>query len=262
MIQTGDCLRVGAGGHDLIHVNESLAGLPFKVDFINFEEVRNGEASKYDVIINCGAEGTAWSGGELWRDTEIVEKLTEYVYDGGVYFGIDEPSAISGYNTFFRMSHVLGVDQDKGDFACHGRWNLPETTIINGLIPQGITIHAAQGVYLSRDDTRVLLQRDAQPLITSREFGKGKGIYLASYQHTPENARLMLNLLLCSCNESLDKECLSSNPVIECAYFPEEKALIAANETALQQKTSVQVCGKTYEIDLQPYELVTVDTER
>ena len=124
----------------------------------------------------------------------------------------------------------------------------------------GVQTCALPILYLTHDDTKVLLQCDAQPLITSREFGKGKGIYLASYQHTPENARLLLNLLLYSCNEALDKECIASNPVIECAYFPAEKVLIAANETAQLQKTSIQACGDTYEIDLQPYGLVTVDT--
>lgn len=246
-------------GHDLIHVNESLAGLPFDVDFIDFEEVMSGEATKFDVVINCGAEGTAWSGGESWRNVVLVEKLTEYVYQGGLYFGIDEPSAISGCDTFFRMAHVMGVDKDKGDFACHGKWKLPETTAVDGLIPPGADIKASEGVYLTREDTKVLLQRDSHPLITTRDFGKGKSVYLSSYHHSSENARLLQNLLLYSCNERIVQDVWSTNTCIDCAYFPVAQNIACANETESIQETRIYVANKSFFVTLEPYQLKIID---
>ena len=37
--------------HDLIHINESLSGLPFEVEFIDFEDVRKGRLEGIDVPV-------------------------------------------------------------------------------------------------------------------------------------------------------------------------------------------------------------------
>ena len=69
--------------HDLIHVNEALSGLPIDVKFISFEDVKNGALSDVDVVINAGYAGSAWSGGDAWKDDELVTVLTKWVYEGG-----------------------------------------------------------------------------------------------------------------------------------------------------------------------------------
>ena len=51
--------------HDLIHVNESLSGLPFDVSFISFDDIKEDKLDRYDVIINAGTAGSAWSGGSV-----------------------------------------------------------------------------------------------------------------------------------------------------------------------------------------------------
>ena len=42
--------------------------------------------------------------------------------EGGCFIGIGEPSATDGYDTFFRLAQVLGVDKDNGARVCHGKW--------------------------------------------------------------------------------------------------------------------------------------------
>ena len=108
--------------HNLIHINEALSGLPVDVDFIDFETARSGDLSRYKVIINAGKAGDAWSGGDNWKDVKVVEAITKWVYEGGCFIGIGEPSATSGYDTFFRLAQVLGVDEDNGARVCHGKW--------------------------------------------------------------------------------------------------------------------------------------------
>lgn len=108
--------------NDLIHINESLSGLPVDVSFISFEDVKAGALKDVDVVINAGYAGSAWSGGDNWKDEEVVSKLTEWVYNGGTFIGVDEPSAVAGYDTYFRMAHVLGIDEDTGARICHGKW--------------------------------------------------------------------------------------------------------------------------------------------
>ena len=99
--------------HDLIHINEALSGLPLDVSFISFEDVKSGALENVDVVINAGAAGTAWSGGSAWKDAAVVEALTKWVYEGGTLIGVGEPSAAAGYDSYFRMAHVLGVDADE-----------------------------------------------------------------------------------------------------------------------------------------------------
>ena len=67
--------------HDLIHINEALSGLPVDVKFISFEDVKNGALDGVDVVINAGRAGTAWSGGDAWKDDALVTILTKWVHE-------------------------------------------------------------------------------------------------------------------------------------------------------------------------------------
>ena len=73
--------------HDLIHVNEALAGLPVDVAFISFEDVKTNGLQGYDVVINAGRAYSAWSGGDNWRDADMLTKIYKWVAEGGVFIG-------------------------------------------------------------------------------------------------------------------------------------------------------------------------------
>lgn len=53
---------------DLINIIEALSGMPFDVEFISFDDLKNKGLDNYDVVINAGFAGSAWSGGEQWKD--------------------------------------------------------------------------------------------------------------------------------------------------------------------------------------------------
>ena len=94
---------------DLIHINEALAGLPVNTRFLSFEDVLDGKLEGVDVIINAGPAGTAWSGGDAWHNADLVARLHQWVAEGGVFLGVNEPSAVAGYGDYFRMARVLGL---------------------------------------------------------------------------------------------------------------------------------------------------------
>ena len=226
--------------NDLIHINEALSGLPVDVSFISFEDVKNGALDNVDVVINAGFAGSAWSGGDVWKDPEIVEKLTRFVYLGGAFIGVNEPSAAGGYNTFFRMAHVLGVDEDTGARLCHGKWQF-EVQPVPGLMPRGSFVKK-QGDYrkglpcLMNGDVRVLAADGDVPVFTMNRFGKGLGIYMASFEKTIENTRMLLNLILLAGGEDLDGLYLTDNPYTECAYYPGSGQLVVINNSEENQK--------------------------
>jgi beta-D-galactosyl-(1->4)-L-rhamnose phosphorylase len=189
--------------HDLIHINEALSGLPVEVSFISFEDIKNGALKDYNVVINAGYAGSAWSGGDHWKDNEVVELLTKWVYEGGAFLGVNEPSAVEGYDNYFRMAHILGIDKDTGARVSHGRW-IYDVTEVKGLLPDNCHIKAGKNLYLTDGNAKVLMEEDGMPVLTVYPFGRGMGIYLPSFEISQENTRLLLNLILYAGGENLD----------------------------------------------------------
>ena len=225
--------------NDLIHVNEALSGLPVDVDYISFEDVKSTDLSQYKIIINAGAAGSAWSGGDNWKDDSLEEILTKWVFEGGTFIGINEPSAVNGYDQNFRLASILGVDKDTIDKVCHGKWSY-DIKAIDGLIPDGAYVPKRCSVHLTNGKAEVILEKDSSPVLTVNNFGKGKGIYLSTFETTPINNRLLLNIILFGSNLSFDTTYITDNANTECAYFPNDKKLIVINNSDSIQSTTVK----------------------
>ncbi len=222
---------------DLINVIEALSGMPFDVSFIDFDDVKNGALSSFDVVINAGSANSAWSGGRLWDD-EVVTKLTEWAYKGGAFIGVNEPSALEGYDTFFRMAHVLGIDEDTGERICHGKYTFDVEN--SPALCDGFSVAAREGLYLTDEKTRVFAAENGEPTVTAHPFGKGTGLYLSSFRHGEIANRTLLNLILSACGEELSQKYLTDNPLTECCYYPDGKKLVVINNSDKTQKTTVK----------------------
>ncbi len=241
--------------HDLIHINEALAGLPVQVSFLSFEDVKAGRLSEVDVLINAGYAGSAWSGGDAWKDDDLVEKLTKWVYEGGTFLGVNEPSAVEGYDTYFRMAHVLGVDEDTGARICHGRWEFTAEDK-EGIVPEGVSLAAKENRFLTDGKADVLLSKENQPVLSLNSFGKGLGIYLSSFQVGAENTRLLYQLIRYAGKEGITGPYMTDNLYTECAFYPDSGMLAVINNSAGLQSTVVETeSGKTT-VELKPYETV------
>lgn len=237
----------------LIHINEALAGLPVKTVFLSFEDVLAGKLAGVDVVINAGRAGTAWSGGNAWTNPDLVAALHRWVGEGGVFLGVEEPSAVEGYGDFFRMARVLGVDEDTGAHVCHGRWPvMPEP--VEGLIPTGADLAVHDHLYLTDGDTRILAAVNGIPAIATHKYGKGCGIYLAGFQYSPANARLLLNLLLWGTGHPLTSDTLPDNPEVEAAWFPETHCLVLINNAESPRSATVSIPTGTVTAHLTPLE--------
>ena len=238
--------------HDLIHINEALSGLPIEVSFISFEDVKNGALNDVDVVINAGYAGSAWSGAEAWRDEEIVSLLTKWVYEGGTYLGVNEPSAVEGYDTFFRMAHVLGVDKDTGERVCHGRWAFHSDG--EGILPEGVCIRPKENLYLTDGMTKVLLADGDKPLLTLHECGRGKGIYMAGFEVNSINTRMLYQLIRYAGGEGITGKYMTDNPYTECAYYPESRQLVIINNSGEEQEAAVETEEGVKKVVLESYE--------
>jgi len=244
--------------HDLIHVNEAISGLPVEVSFISFEDVKNGALNDADVVINAGSAGSAWSGGDAWKDEPLVTALTKWVYEGGTFIGVNEPSAVAGYDTYFRMAHVLGVDEDTGARVCHGRWAF-EAADRDGILPEGVTLQAKENRYLTDGGARVLLAEGGKPLVCVNEFGRGKGIYLASYQVNIINTRMLYQLIRCAGKEGISGEYMTDNLYTECAYYPASRKLVVINNSDLEQTASIPTGWGEKTVTIAPYDTTFIE---
>lgn len=246
--------------HDLIHMNESLAGLPVNVKFISFEDVENGALADVDVVINAGAAGTAWSGGAAWKKASLVEKLQKWVYGGGCLIGVGEPSATEGFADYFRMAQVLGVDEDTGAKVCHGRWQFTvDEALAKQLIPAGAVIPKKAGIFLTDGEAQVLAAEDGIPTAAVHAFGKGKGIYLSGYRYSNANTRMLLQMLLYAKGLSADQNYLTDRADTECAYYPNSKKLVVINNSDCVQTTTVLTESGAKQFTLQPFETQMAD---
>ena len=246
--------------HDLIHINEALSGLPVEVSFISFEDIRDGRLDQADVIINAGRAGDAWSGGDAWKDEQIVSRLCEWVWNGGILIGVNEPSAVPGYSHYFRMAPVLGVDEDTGARICHGRWTF-ETEQIEDLLPEGWTIPQRGGRFLTGKDVKVLASHDGTPDLTLHSFGKGTGIYMSGFSYTPENTRMLLNLMLYASGRELNGMYLTDNAQTECSWFPDAGKMIILNQSDRVQSAAVRTETGTVRCSIDPWDQVILDME-
>lgn len=244
--------------HDLIHVNEALSGLPVDVDFINFEDVKAGCLDKYNIVINAGRAGSAWSGGDVWKDDEIVTALHKWVYEGGTFIGINQPSAVEGYDTYYRMAAVLGVDEDTGARVCHGKWAF-DVEEIPGILVEGCDVASSEHRYLTDGKAKVLISHDRNPDLAINAFGKGFGVYMSGFSVNLENTRMLLNILLYTGGEDLDGLYLTDNAQTECAYYPEMKKLVVLNNSGETQITSVKTEAGVKTFTIEAYDQAVVD---
>jgi beta-D-galactosyl-(1->4)-L-rhamnose phosphorylase len=253
-------------GLDYNELIESLAGLPLDVVFIGFDDLLvKGVPAGVKVIINCGRDGSAWSGGHYWEEPKINEMLTQWVQGGGGFIGIGEPSAAAEPGQLFRLSHVLGVDRDRGERLANGkyRYAAPEgehfiTADIEGELDLGRDI---EGIYAVGPGLRVLAERNGSPRIATREFGKGRSVYFSGFKFAPQNTRLIHRAIHWAANREKEFPIWNcTNIRTECAWFPKRRKLVVINNSDTAQETGVwDMNGRVRRVSLEAHGIEIVD---
>ena len=79
--------------YSYVGIIECLSGMPIDIDFINFDDIKDGVLDQYKVVINAGSAYTSWSGAKNWIDEVVVTKVRQWVDQGGGFIGVGEPTA-------------------------------------------------------------------------------------------------------------------------------------------------------------------------
>ena len=241
--------------YSYLGVLESISGMPFEVSFISFDDIRkNGISNDIKVIINIGDAGTAWVGGDNWADEKIAEAVREWVYLGGGFIGIGEPTAFEKQGELFALSDVLGVQKEIGLTASNNKPNIEtlDKHFITGDIKGDIDYGEGMSmIYKSADSLKVLDYCNLSCNLAVNAYGNGRSVYIAGLPYNPQNARILKRAIYWAASNEAEYEKLSSNNInIECNYYPEKNKICIINNSLEPQKAVLQVFGKAYEAEL------------
>ena len=230
-------------------VIEALSGAPFDVAFISFEDIKSDPhfLDPFDVILNVGDADTAQTGGAYWCDEEIVTRVKAFVYNGGGFIGVGEPTACEGNGRYFRLADVLGVDEEIGYTLSVDKYNIKkvrhELTDGLGKIDYGEdkkNIYAFGGTKVLDIAFSDRFRRNVnvgEVKMAVNEYGKGKSFYITGIPYSFENARLLYKAMCYVSGKDLNV-CYAENPNVECNYYPSGKQYALVNNSNVPQETA------------------------
>jgi beta-D-galactosyl-(1->4)-L-rhamnose phosphorylase len=257
-------------GLELNEIIESLAGLPVDVEFISFDDlVAQGVPKGVKVILNAGREGSAWSGGHYWEEPKVNEILTQWVQKGGGLIGVAEPSALREPGSLFKLSHLLGLDRDRGERLANGKFKYtpPAAPFAQHFITADLPAAPdfgkdVDGIYVFGPTTQVLADRENSPRIATHPFGKGRSVYLSGFKFTHENTRLLHRALFWAAGQEASWAVWNtSNIRTESAWFEKSKKLVVINNDGTDQETVVTLAdGKsTKKVKVEAHGIAIID---
>ncbi|HIZ63331.1 MAG TPA: 1,3-beta-galactosyl-N-acetylhexosamine phosphorylase [Firmicutes bacterium] len=255
-------------------IMEALSGLPVEVSFIDFDDVKMGALDGIDVLLNAGDAYTAWSGGEMWLDEEVREKVRGFVAQGGGFVGVGEPTACAKNGRFFQLADVLGVDEEKGLSLNTDKYNIKaeaghfifEDTPAPDFGEDKKNIYALKGtqvlkIVFSDRFTRSVNVGEVKAAVN--EYGKGRCFYITGLPYSFANARLLYRALLWTAHkEEYAKKIFSTNVAVDCHFYAADDAYALVNNTFEEQTTVFyDVTGDAQEVALSPMQIIWLESD-
>lgn len=240
---------------------EALSGMDVEVSFISFDDIKNGIDESIDVIINAGDCYTAFSGGENFLDEKIVTSLRKFVYEGGGFIGIGDPSAIQANGRFFQLADVLGLDVEKGFSQSNNKYftkKLDKHFILEDVKEEFDFGESKKNVYAISEDTEILEYSNNEVHMAANNFGKGRSFYMAGMPYSFQNTRILERAIAyVSHKEENLKKYFADDIRLEVCAYPDLKKYCLINNSFDRIKSKVydgQGCFK--EVTIEPGDLL------
>ena len=266
--------RMRAWGNHMVHhaiyhkqnysyagVIEALSGAPFDVSFISFDDIRENPAmlDDIDVIINVGDAYTAYTGGDNWKDAAVVSAIKAFIYRGGGFIGIGEPTGFQWEGRFFQLAGVLGVEKETGYTLNVDKYNWDEHPhFILEDCKGAVDFGEGQKNIYALPETTVLCQREREVQMAVNEFGQGRSVYISGLPYSFENSRILHRSIMWAAHDE-DKlyQWFSSNYNVEVhAYVKNHKYCVVNNTYEPQETTVYRGDGSSFDVSLKANEIV------
>ena len=242
-------------------VIEMLSGAPFDVKFISFEDIKNDPKllETVDVIINVGDADTAHTGGIWWEDPEISSAIRRFVWNGGGFIGVGEPSGHPYQGHILQLASVLGVEEENGFTLNYDKYNWEEHP--NHFILQDadkpIDFGEGKKNIYALEGTEVLVQRNKEVQMAAHDFGKGRAVYISGVPYSFANSRTLYRAILWSAHSEEELHTwFSSNYNVEVhAYVKNGKYCVVNNTYEPQDTTVYTTDGSSFDLHLDANEI-------
>ena len=242
-------------------VIEMLSGAPFDVKFISFEDIKNDPhlLDSLDVIINVGDADTAHTGGIWWEDPEISSAIRKFVWNGGGFIGVGEPSGHPYQGHILQLASVLGVEEENGFTLNYDKYNWekhPDHFILQDA-DQPIDFGEGKKNIYALEGTEVLVQRNKEVQMAAHDFGKGRAVYISGVPYSFANSRTLYRAILWSAHSEEELHTwFSSNYNVEVhAYVKNGKYCVVNNTYEPQDTTVYTTDGNSFDLHLDANEI-------
>lgn len=249
--------------YSYVGVLECLSGMPFELEFIDFDQVKNGIDKDIRVIINSGDSKTAFSGDKNWIDEKIVTTIREFVDQGGGFIGVGEPTAYQYQGRYFQLSDVLGVDREIGFSMSTDKYNVlnAEHFILEDIEGEIDFGEGMSRIYAQGEDYQILNMDQKYSRLVVNKYGKGRSVYFAGLPYSPQNCRILLRAIYYAAHREEEmKKFYVTNVETELAVFEKSNKIAVINNSKESKKTDLYVRNKLMcSLELEPMEMRWVD---
>lgn len=237
--------------------------MPIDVEFIDFDQLREGIDPDIKVIINSGDAYTAWSGGDNWKDEKVVTAVRRFVDQGGGLIGVGEPTACQHQGRYFQLSDVLGVDREMGFSLSTDKYNeLNQEHFILEDIEGEIDFGESKSRIYAQGDHYQILNKDGEySRLVVNEYGQGRSVYFTGLPYSPQNCRILLRAIYYAAHKEEEmKKYYVTNVDTEVAAYEKTKKIVVINNSKEPKTTELYVEGVLKcRLDMDPMEMRWID---
>ena len=242
-------------------VIEALSGAPYDVRFISFDDVKADPSilDGVDVLINVGDGDTAHTGGAVWEDPAVSAAVKKFVYSGGGFIGVGEPSGHQYQGRYLQLSSILGVEKETGFTLGYDKYNWEEhrSHFILADCREEVDFGEGKKSIYALEGAQVLVQRDREVQLAANSFGAGRAVYISGLPYSFANSRLLHRAVLWSAHsEDQLNLWLSSNCNVDVHAYVKNGKFCVVNNTYQPQSTTVyRGDGSSFPLDLAANEI-------
>lgn len=241
-------------------VIEALSGAPYDVRFISFDDILQDASvlDGVDVIINVGDADTAHTGGYYWKNPVICDAIRRFVWNGGGFIGVGEPTGHQSQGRFLQLADVLGVEKERGFTLGYDKYNWDNHShFITEDAGEQIDFGEGMKSIYALPESTVLVQREKEVQLAVNEYGSGRSVYISGLPYSFENNRLLHRAVLWSshCENQLNSWFSSNYNVEVHAYVKNDKFCVVNNTYEPQSTTVYRGDGSSFHLDLDSNEI-------
>ena len=239
---------------------EALSGAPFDVRFISFDDIKAAPSvlDGVDVLINVGDGDTAHTGGFYWEDADITAAVRKFVWNGGGFIGVGEPSGHQYQGRYIQLADVLGIEKETGFTLNYDKYNWDSCPhFITEDVKSEIDFGEGKKSIYALEGTQVIVEKNKEVQLAVNDYGKGRAVYISGLPYSFENNRLLHRCVLWTTHsEGALERWFSTNCNVEVHAYVENGKYCVVNNTYEPQTTVVyRGDGSHFDLNMEANEI-------